>query len=85
MNEHELALVLDDDFIVRLDGFLDHVIHELILRETRTRDDHTFYNVEIYVPDNSLHHAFVKSIQTLKHEINKVEFEFYMKRGLRVK
>lgn len=72
VNEHKFRLVFKNYFVVRPHSLLNHVIHELIFNETRACQKNTFHNVEVHVPQNRLHYAFVEASQTLESSVKLV-------------
>lgn len=68
VDQHELALVVEQYFVVGLDGLLEHVFVELVFDEARRRHQDALDDVEVDVSDDSLHHSFIELGEALKHE-----------------
>lgn len=68
VDQHELALVVEQHFVVGLDGLLEHVFVELVFDEARRRHQDALDDVEVDVSDDSLHHSFIELGEALKHE-----------------
>lgn len=76
LDQQELTLVINENFVVSLYSLLQHIFKELIFNETRWGNYHTFYYTEVNMPKNALHNCLIEFCQTLKMHINNIKRPF---------